>query len=1530
MSSRDDEDGQRPSEPQQDKAEPDPAEGPAESETAELEDTDREVIAEAAAGAAQRRARRRFPVVGIGASAGGLDALKLLMRELPPNTGLAFVVIQHLDPNHESMMADLLARHTAMTVTQAEDATPLIPNTVYLIPPGKYLRIADGGLFLDEPVQRRGMRMPIDHFFRSLAEAQHEMGIGIVVSGTGSDGAQGIREIKGSGGLTLAQTPESAEYDGMPRAAIGTGMVDMILDIAEMPAALLQYARHPYVAGETAPSGLSDTAPEAFEQVIRLLRTHTGYNFRNYKTGTLNRRIQRRMSLYRCATLDEYVDQLRESSTEVQALFKDLLISVTRFFRDAEAWEAMAAEVIPALVRNKSTGETVRIWVPGCATGEEAYSLAMLLSEEIERQFAAIEIQIFATDIDDDAIAVARDGSYPDSIQQDVSPERLRRFFVEEKGRYRVIKRLRQMTVFAVQNLIGDPPFSNLDLISCRNLMIYLDNTVQSQVMDIARFALVKDGYLFLGTSESLGRHQEYFEPVAAPERIFRKLDHPVRPGQGRLPIQFQTGPRRDPARRPRGRAEDEAGGWSDTLRRGILKAAVPPGVVIDRRQEIQFVHGDVSPFLALPPGEPARQLLQYLPDANRPKMRVSLNRAIHGGDVVSDVLVGLRKEGAVRDVRFTVRPLLVNEESDGHFLVTFEEEPVRAGGGAPTPPASEEERSALSQLEYELSATREDLQSTIEELESSNEELKASNEEVMSMNEELQSTNEELETSREELQSLNEELSTVNNQLEDKVSELQGTNDDLTNLLSSTDVATVFLDTDLCIRRFTPATTRLLNVRDADVGRPLSDLSATTDDPGLLTDARAVLETLHPSVAEIAGFENLSFMRRVTPYRTAKNSIEGVVVTYTDVTSLKDATGRLARRERQQAAIARLGLAATTLDADPDALLAQAVSALADLMDVRFAKAMELDPSGSEFRVRAGVGWEEGVVGHAIVPTGSSQAGYTLQSASPVIVRDLSKELRFTAPDLLVRHGIVSGLSTVVGPIDRPWGILSVHSETVRDFSTDDLNFLQAIANVIWETLERKRIEAEKRLVAQRLEVAIEAGRMATYEWEVDTGEAEWTRGFYQLLGYEPGAVQASTESWRARVYDEDLPRVEALLKEALAGDGDFEAEYRVCPAPGKPRWVMARGRTGFRPNGTPERMFGVVIDIQEQKEAEAQKEMLLRELDHRVKNILANIQALARQTAADAKDVAGFVQEFSGRVEAIARAHSRLSSSQWAGVDLAELVDEELAAYRRTGRPEIAVEGPPVMLAPETAQMMAMAVHELATNAVKYGPLGNGNGRLEVRWHFAEGEEGREVRFRWQETGGPPCKAPEATGFGTLVLSQFLPAQMSGTAKLDFPEEGFVFDLCFPFAEEDPDPADEEEAPEAPSEPSAGRPLDGARILVVEDSPLTAFDIYELLRSEGAAPLEPVATVAAALGLVEQGAVDAAVLDRNLGREFSDPVAERLIEKGLPFLFLTGYGAAGLPDRFRHIPVESKPFHSASLLRRLRGVLSRGPETP
>ncbi len=744
-----------------------------------------------------------FPIVGIGASAGGLNAFKKFFSAMPADNGMAFVLVPHLDPTHRSLMVELLSKQTPMKVVEAEHARTIEPNYVYIIPPNRYLSIQAGHLLLNPPTEGLARHPAIDQFLRSLAHDQEEKAIGIILSGTGSYGALGLKEIKLVGGMVMVQDPQTAEYDQMPRSAIGTGMVDFVLPPEDMPQALLKYVAHPYLKNHVKEIPAAAEGPsEQLNRILAVLRTRTKYDFRHYRKNMVMRRVQRRMGLCLIDELAGYAQHLRESPDEVTALYKDLLIGVTGFFRDPEAFQVLGERVISELVKRQSGEIPVRVWVPACATGEEAYSIAMLLFEEFARQKKAPWLQVFASDIDEDSLHIGRQGIYPGTISEDVSFDRLERFFVNSDDYYfQVNKQLREPVVFAPQNILSDAPFSKLDLISCRNLLIYLEREIQEKIISLFHFSLNKGGFLFLGPSESIGGRTELFDAVSKKWRVYRRLG-PTRRDLVDIPI-LATEERRlqvlavEPTpRSPKGLAE--------LTQKLLLADYAPAAVLINRKYEVLYFFGPTSDYLEFPTGEPTKDLTVMARQGLRIKIRAGCHRIFRGNETVAESEARVLRDGRYVPCLISVKPVTESREGEGLLLVTFHDrktEPT-AEGPAEAETGEQEETALVKQLEYELKTSREDLQSTIEELESSNEELRASNEEVMSMNEELHSANEELQASKEELQSLNEELNTVNYELQDKVTELERANNDIVNLLTGSDIATVFLDQKLQIRR--------------------------------------------------------------------------------------------------------------------------------------------------------------------------------------------------------------------------------------------------------------------------------------------------------------------------------------------------------------------------------------------------------------------------------------------------------------------------------------------------------------------------------------------------------------------------------------------------------------------------------------------------------------------------------------------------------------------------------------------------------
>ncbi len=835
-----------------------------------------------------------FAVAGIGASAGGLEACTKLLAALPAGSGMAFILVQHLDPKHESMMVDLLSEHTAMTVVQAAEGMRLQPDHFYIIPPATYLSVKGGILHLSEPEARHGARLPVDFLLRSLAEGYGMRAICVILSGTGADGCLGLKAVKEKCGLVIAQEPGDAGFDGMPRAAIATGAVDLVLPAAGIPAALLRYARRigQVQADEAGPQPTA--AAHWLPDIVRLLRQKTAHDFTLYKPGTLQRRVERRMAMasIESDSMDRYLDLLRHDAGELELLARDLLINVTSFFRDPVVFEAMEQRVIPELIRAHRPDRALRIWIAGCSTGEETYSLAMIFREQLAAAQSETKLQVFASDVDPDAVATARDGLYPESIATTVSSARLARFFTREEHGYRISPDLRALVVFTVQDVLADPPFSRLDLVSCRNLLIYLLPEAQARVISVFHFALREGGVLLLGSAETVGSATARFEVIAKRERIYRHIGR-SRPGEYDF---LRAGHEVARARTALGQqaSQGRQADLAELGRRLILDEFAPAAVLINGRNECQFSLGPTDRYLRVPKGHSSLDLLAMARPGLRSKLAAAIRQAT---EKQSRVLVtGARMLGTadVATVSFDIRPVASGGEE--LLLVCFIEGPPKPISGDRAPGPGHLPR--VAELEQELESARADLKSVTQDLEASVEEQKAVSQEALSVNEEYQSTNEELLTSKEELQSLNEELTALNSQLQETLERQRKTADDLQNVLYSTDIATLFLDAALKIRFFTPATKLVFNVIAGDIGRPLADLHSLLPDGNFAQDAGEVLRTLAPREREIETPE-ACFIRRIMPYRTHKEGVAGLVITFTDITERKSAARALEAAQR-------------------------------------------------------------------------------------------------------------------------------------------------------------------------------------------------------------------------------------------------------------------------------------------------------------------------------------------------------------------------------------------------------------------------------------------------------------------------------------------------------------------------------------------------------------------------------------------------------------------------------------------------------
>lgn len=1148
-------------------------------------------------------------IVGIGASAGGLNAFKTFFAHMPPDSGMAFVLVQHLDPHYKSMLVDLLGRHTAMTVAEAEDRVRVVANRVIVIPPDATLTIRNGVLRVTKPAPAREHRRPIDTFFSSLAEDQGERAVCIVLSGTGTDGTLGLRTIKEHGGLTMAQAEfDSSAMSGMPHSAAATGLVDHIMPVEDMPATLIEYYQHLItVAGRKDADGNRRDTAEHLSAISALLRSRTGHDFSQYKQSTLVRRIQRRMQVLRIDTVPVFIQRLGKEPHQVDLLFHEFLIGVTQFFRDPRAFEALQATAVPRLLENKGAHDQVRVWVPGCATGEEVYSIAILLSEAMERQVAAPKVQIFGTDIDAAAVVTARAAGYRKGMAG-VSPERLERWFVKEGDEYCPIKQVREMCVFSMHSVIKDPPFSKLDLISCRNLLIYLEADLQDRVMRTLHYALRPGGYLWLGPSEGIARNAKLFAAVDKKHRIFQRRETPV----AMLPdfplaapaVPTQPGPA---ATRTPPRVQDRI---DHGVRRAMEKHS-PAYVVIDKHHEIlRFSGGEVGRYLEPSPGTASLDLFGIVRKALRPAVRGAVQKAYAAQEPVTMEGTAIKIDGKSRSVEVIVEPIPEGGAEAGLCVVVFREVPVVTRGDAKAPAATPHPH--LQALEQELHTTKAQLRATIDELETANEEMKSANEEYQSVNEELQSSNEELETAKEEMQSVNEELQTVNAEVNSKNEVLTRLNSDLKNLLDSTQIATVFLDDKLRIKTFTPGLTDLFHVRDSDLGRPLIEIAARLNYADLRRDVAKVLRAFSVVEREVRIAEDEgTFIMRIRPYRTVDNVIDGVVITFVDITE----------RKRHEEASARL---AAIIESSQDA-----------------------------------------VIGHAFD-----------------------------------------------GPI------------------------------------------------------------------------TSWNAGAGRIFGFS--ADEANGKPLSILLPENQADDVPQILNRLRAGERVEHFDIILIRKDGKQIPVSLTISPIKDASGKMIGASTIARDITERRLVEDQKNMLIAELDHRVRNTLMIVTSLVAQTLKTTESPEAFADNIEGRIQALGRVHGLLTKSNWDRAELRDVVMGELVPYCAENKENITVGGKEdVVLTQKTTLTLAMALHELATNAAKYGALSTPKGRVEVNWSVANTKEWPRLSIEWIETGGPRVKPPVRRGFGTQLIESTVTYELQASAEQDFRPEGVRCRIEFPLKE-------------------------------------------------------------------------------------------------------------------------------------------------
>jgi two-component system CheB/CheR fusion protein len=1292
-----------------------------------------------------------FPVVVIGASAGGLEALIELVDRIDPASRTAYVIVQHLAPNQRSVLHELLQTHCRVPVSQIEQDEAIEGGRVFVVPPGQVAEVTRGTLHLDPRAADRSMFRPIDATFKSLARSQGRNAYCVVLSGTGSDGASGLRTVKEAGGITFAQESESARFPGMPDAAAATGLVDFILPAAQIVPRLEEIIAHRRsIDDESLRERMRARITEVLPRITAALRSRLGHDFSDYKPGTMLRRIERRMILMRLDDADRFADLVENDEDTATLIGQEFLIGVTEFFRDPEAFDALRKMVVaPILDRDE---DAVRIWVPGCSTGEEVYSLAMLFFEAMEERGLSRPLQIFGTDIDGHALTAARAGYFTASAMDGVDGPRRERFFELAEGQFRAGPELRECCVFAPHNVVQDPPFSRLDLISCRNLLIYLSADLQRRVLPRFHFSLKPSGFLFLGPSEGLSGDEALFTMIEKTHRLFRR-DDAAAPSYSSL---------QDPVRRPGGTSPPVrpavAPGETQAVvsleavaERTFLRNFAAPFAVVSRSGEVRYLSQAMTGFARPSQGIPSSQIDTFLATELRVPVRTALGRADEAGKAssVEGVLVEM---GDGRPQMFDVTVSPIQKGGDDFLLVLSEVRPTDVASIQNA--VTSREAADRSILETENVNLRRQLKETLQEFDTSSQELKSSNEELMSMNEELQSSNEELETSREELQSINEELETVNAELRENNRQLLRANSDLKNLFESTDVAVLFLDPSFTVRNYTPATAGLYGIKPRDIGRPIMDLSARIDYPQLKQDAERVEATLQPIDREVRIEEtDETFLLRMKPYRTTDNRIDGFVLSFVDITGRKRNEEAL---ERQRQDLARQYAELENLyDTTPVGL------SLID-QDLRYVRINKMlsEINGIPIEDHIGKSFEELLPETAdvlaaqyreVFETGQPKLGASVDTVlpkAPGVVRSFVVDL---FPVFL--HGVVVNVGTCVREV------------------TEQRRLMHQVA------------ESEARMKrlfdAAPVFIAVTEGPDQVYTYSNPYHDTFLGRD--DLVG-KP-MLDAVPELRGQGVFE----RFDAVYR---SGERqvvpEFRAEIdRLGDGVLEEGWFSQVLEPVYGADGSVSGVVSFAYEVTNQvagrKAAEAsekQKTLLLAELQHRVKNTLATVRAISRFLVNGAADAHAFHDRLSDRLQAMSRTHDLLTDADWTEATLGSLVEAEAAPYEKGGSRRVRVSGGDVRLDSREALAFGMALHELMTNAAKYGALSNETGSVEVEIASRDGRRS----MTWREVGGPPIADPDPKrGFGTVVLEKVLAADVRAKIEICYEPGGLFFEADF-----------------------------------------------------------------------------------------------------------------------------------------------------
>lgn len=1431
------------------------------------------------------------PVCAIGASAGGVQALKEFFRHVPDDLGLAYVVIIHLAPDHPSALSDILGSVTNMKVLEVNDSPELRSNCVYVIGPDREL-VIDGDNIAARPFANpRGMRAPIDMFFRSVASARGD-GLAVILSGTGSDGTLGVRAIKDGGGVVLVQEPNDAEFAMMPRNALASGVADIVAPIPRLVERIVEVVQ----SKEAVRSLSQDSAHQQLQRIIGFLHARTGHDFSSYKRASVMRRVARRMQVTRCSSLSNYASYLTDNPEEAQELFGDLLISVTSFFRDPDAYDVLAREGIPALF-DHAEDDGIRAWVAGCATGEEAYSLAILILEEAEKRQVRMPIQIFASDLDEGALATAREGRYPTTIEADVSEDRLKQFFTKEGLHYRIKNEVRDIVLFATHSVLKDPPFLRLDLVSCRNLLIYMERQLQREVCALFAYGLKPNGLLFLGSAETVEATPELFMPLHRDARLYRarELASKTLPVVSRMPEDHRP-PSIDTPDRERGTKRDRSVG---AMHVAALEQAAPPSILVDHSHHVLHLSAQAGRYLLPSAGPVSIDVADMIRPELRLDLRSAVRRALDHGLPTLTMPIPVDFDSGRRRVIMQVSPVLPEKgvAPSQALVVLLDGGPVAerdTGMAEASKDETQRLRDGLDTAEARLAASQAEHEATIQD-------LRVANEELLSINEEYRSTSEELETSKEELQSMNEELRTVNSELKSKLESIGAAHSDLKNIVAATDIGTLFLDKKLRIRMFTPRVAELFNITELDVGRAITDFTHRLDDDGISEDVARVLRDLIPTEREVRTQDGRWLVMRLRPYRTIDERIEGAVVTFMDVTIQRETSERLRQSDERQGFLLRLSDALRPL-ADPAEIQGEACRLLAEQLDVDRAYFTEVDKetrTGRVVREHARPGLPALPQQHPI--DGFEWSTDSFRTGECVVISDdpeanaMSEQVR----DAHAKLGIVSCLGVPIARDDRVSGAIFVGSESPRTWSQSDKDLMRSVAERLQPTIEnataeralrqseerfraliratsdvlyrmspdwsemleltsdgfltetktaddhwadhyilpedqelvqarikevirdkvpfemehrvrladesigwtfsravpifdpkgeitewfgaagditeRRRGEERLRRTRDALRLATQASKLGWGTWNFATGETAWDDRAREIIGLDE--TETAISDWIARVHPTEREKVETEIEASWRDRRPFDLEYGVVHPDGVERKVHGTG--DFQPVEGDDAVHGtgLVRDVTDLRRWEESQRLLIGELNHRVKNMLAVLQSIARQTQRSTSDVDAFIEAFEHRIQALASAHDILTRRQWSSADLEEIVRAALDTFAESdGRSHVS--GPRVALGPDATISFAMAMHELATNALKYGALSVPDGHVDVVWKITDD---RKVVFEWIESGGPEVEPPKRQGFGTRLLERSIARELEAGVRVEYRKSGYYWSVEF-----------------------------------------------------------------------------------------------------------------------------------------------------